>query len=119
MLWHDPGLPVCPMRDLSGKTVGHLCGLAIGTDHKVAYTALYLSFDAEQADAKDRFEDLLLDIRGRYVSLLRLRDQTYLYCDPAADMGAVYDIDTRCVGILGIRMSGIAKPLTGPISTSS
>ena len=98
-LWHDPGLPVCPIRDLSGQTVGLLCGLAIGPDHKVAHTALDLSFDADQADAQDRFEDILLDVRGRYIALLRLCDQTYLYCDPAADMGAVYDKDTRRVGL--------------------
>ena len=98
-LWHDPNLTVCEVIDASGTKVGLLCGVAVGPTNTVVESELKLSFPADRADARTMFEDLLMDVRGRYVTLVRLAGHAYVYTDPGADMGVVYDATARRLGL--------------------
>ena len=97
--WHDPDLPSCQLYDETGVLAGILCGVAIGPDDQVVRTSLMLPFRIAEARARDKFEEMLMDVRGRYVVLLALPKQTLLYTDPVADMGAVFDAEACRVGL--------------------
>ena len=118
--WHvhsGESLPTCRLKDIKGRDIGVLLGIAVGPLGLLCETAPFIPLDSKHPQFWKKFEEYIIDVAGRYGFLLTRGRQPRMYTDPVGMIGTVFNKEDRYIAaspLLALKRPVIQNPKYDP-----
>lgn len=98
--WHvhcGAQLPTHRLKDIQGRDIGLVLGIAVGPLGLLDEKSPFLPLDSTHPQFWKKFEDYIVDVAGRFAFVITRGAATRMYVDPVGMIGAVYNKQDRFV----------------------